>query len=153
MYIHGKRQAPIQSTINYSHCIEYAVVHSPLLVSKPRVGRVIACTAKIYLYRKDMHAPVGISLKESLCCFEGILLVTQSEFDYRNHTTLMHSIPMAMTAAAPRPHNYGRKGTTRREDGTGENPKPNEPYPIRKPERAKVFVDGHNRLARKKEKL
>lgn len=56
MYIHGKRQAPMQSTINYSHCIEYAVVHSLLLVSKRRVGRVIACTAKIFCTQRYARA-------------------------------------------------------------------------------------------------
>lgn len=38
------------------HCIEYAVVHSLLLVSKRRVGRVIACTAKIFCTQRYARA-------------------------------------------------------------------------------------------------
>lgn len=46
--------------------------------------------------------------------------------------------------AAPQSHNCGRErkkeGMKGREDGTGKNPKPNEPYPIRKSGRAENFL-------------
>lgn len=59
--------------------------------------------------------------------------------------------------AAPQSHNCGRErkkeGMKGREDGTGQNPKPNEPYPIRKSGRAENFLKQRNGLKKKREKV